>query len=803
MGRSLAVLAAASLLPIVAVNPAHAAVTEIEDNGSSDTATVLKLNTEYSGTSYNQDYWDEDYFAVDIPSAGRTKIDFKFPANLGTERAYNFEVLNFDGDALYELEVPASANNGSWLAAQGTFFPKGRSYIKVSGSSGDKTWGKKYTLNVSHTPGNAESEFNDDDGKANVLKLGTTYSASSLTSSGSDDDYYAVDIPSNGRTKLDLKFPANLGTREAYEVFVYNVDGEEQYLFDVPANASDGSFLASQGTFMPKGRAYIRVRGSDSWETWGKTYSLNVSHAAGVVETEPNNSTSAADLIKLGTTYSGSILRGGTGDEDFYALDIPYSGRTKLDFKFPANLGTQTAYNITVMDDSEENLYSFAVPGNAHNGTWLASQAMYLPKGRIYIQIDGPWYGNSLGKTYTLGASHSSGNVETEFNQDTATANAIKLGTTYSGSSLSAEGSDYDYFAVNMPSAGRISLDLKYPAGLSGYGSYDVDVFNGEDDRIFDFDLKPNHANGVWLAGQPISLPKGRSYISIAGSSSDGTWGKTYTLKATAAFTSVPTPTITGTAKAGATLKANAGTWKPGPVALKYQWKRDGKAISKATKSTYKLTTADTGKKIAVTITGAKTGYKTVSKTSTAKTVALLALSGTPTPTITGTAKAGATLKANAGTWKPGPVALKYQWKRDGKAISKATKSTYKLTTADTGKKIAVTITGAKTGYKTVSKTSTAKTVALLALSGTPTPTITGTAKAGATLKANAGTWKPGPVALKYQWKRDGKAISKATKSTYKLTTADRRKKITVTISGAKAGYKTVAKTSASKTIAK
>ena len=81
------------------------------------------------------------------------------------------------------------------------------------------------------------------------------------------------------------------------------------------------------------------------------------------------------------------------------------------------------------------------------------------------------------------------------------------------------------------------------------------------------------------------------------------------------------TPTITGTAKVGQTLTAVPGTWSPAPVALSYQWKRGGTAISGATSATYKTVSADAGKAITVTVTGTKAGYTTLSKTSAAKTV--------------------------------------------------------------------------------------------------------------------------------------------------------------------------------------
>ncbi|WP_251036282.1 peroxidase family protein [Arthrobacter sp. ISL-28] len=79
----------------------------------------------------------------------------------------------------------------------------------------------------------------------------------------------------------------------------------------------------------------------------------------------------------------------------------------------------------------------------------------------------------------------------------------------------------------------------------------------------------------------------------------------------------------------------------------------------------------------------------------------------------------------------------------------------------------------------------------------TAVPTITGTATVGSTLTANSGVWGPAPVTLKYQWFSGGAAISGATASSYTLTAGDAGKSVTVTVSGEKAGYETVSRTSA------
>jgi hypothetical protein len=86
-------------------------------------------------------------------------------------------------------------------------------------------------------------------------------------------------------------------------------------------------------------------------------------------------------------------------------------------------------------------------------------------------------------------------------------------------------------------------------------------------------------------------------------------------------------------------------------------------------------------------------------------------------------------------------------------------------------------------------------TVSLKSLKKSSTPKVSGAAKVGKTLKAKPGSWSPKPK-FSYQWLRNGKKIKGATKSSYQLVSADKGKKISVKVKGAKAGYKAVTKTS-------
>lgn len=162
------------------------------------------------------------------------------------------------------------------------------------------------------------------------------------------------------------------------------------------------------------------------------------------------------------------------------------------------------------------------------------------------------------------------------------------------------------------------------------------------------------------------------------------------------------TPTISGIPKVGSRLTAKPGSWTSGTT-FAYQWKRGGTAISGATKSSYKLVAADAGKKITVTVTGTKSGYTKLVKTSSSKTVAKVAPKVTAKlakTSVKKTAKAKLTVTAKAtgfakskltgtvtvkdGTKKVGSGKLK-----NGKAtitLKKITKTgTHKLTVSYAG----------------------------------------------------------------------------------------------------------------------
>lgn len=350
------------------------------------------------------------------------------------------------------------------------------------------------------------------------------------------------------------------------------------------------------------------------------------------------------------------------------------------------------------------------------------------------------------------------------------------VATSTTGVRLDLRGSFYDANAMVWSSNGTVpTAPLACPRGNpNDPGTHDANF------AYADFAVEP---------GKTYFIQVGGYYFSV------GDYELKFSTYQLPLLTSTPTPKITGTAQVGSTLTANPGTWDEGTT-LTYQWMRGGGTyISGAKSSTYTVSPADAGAQITVAVTASKPGYSGARKTSAPTAVVAKGVLTSATPTLSGAPAVGKTVTVAPGAWGPSPVTFTYQWLRGGASISGATSASYTPVAADAGTLLSVTVTGTKSGYTSKASTSTSAVVANGTLTGAK-PTITGTTKVGSTLTAKAGTWAPAPVTLSHQWLRNGVAISGATASTYKLTSADKGKRITVRVTGTKAGYTTLSQTS-------
>lgn len=237
---------------------------------------------------------------------------------------------------------------------------------------------------------------------------------------------------------------------------------------------------------------------------------------------------------------------------------------------------------------------------------------------------------------------------------------------------------------------------------------------------------------------------------------------------AVAAPANVSAPSIAGVARDGLELKAERGGWAGAkPISYGFSWSRCDasgetcEAIAAATHRAYKLTHEDVGDTLRVTVT-ATGGGDASSATSSPSAAVAAALVARQRPKLAGSAKDGQLLSVGTGTWKgTPPQSYSYEWQscpRGKGACSKiegATGSSYRVQTAQIGRKLRVLVTAKNPVSSATATSSASKLIAAGAPISLAAPTIGGTLQEGQTLSASDGEWAgTAPFAYSYQWLR-------------------------------------------------
>ena len=164
-------------------------------------------------------------------------------------------------------------------------------------------------------------------------------------------------------------------------------------------------------------------------------------------------------------------------------------------------------------------------------------------------------------------------------------------------------------------------------------------------------------------------------------------------------FDARPVPVITGDVRVGGVIEADAGAWAPAPVELSYEWVQDSGIIAGAIGRSFTIPPELVGSWIAVYVTAGKSGYEPAEVGSELTVTVAPGTIPATTPSVAGTPAVGKKLTAVTGDWGVPGIDYSYRWKRDGKNISGATRSTYRGAVKDAGHRISVTVTGRADGY--------------------------------------------------------------------------------------------------------
>lgn len=468
---------------------------------------------------------DTDYYKIISTTKGYLSFQLqhdKVSGRLSTD-IYSVAVCDAAGNTLYTMtskkdeEKSESVNFG--LDA-GTYYLKvsGIQYMDASGSlTVQGANGETYKLKVSWTNAdNWESESNDDINTADTMTSGKAVYGSLY--GVSDSDYYGFQTTKDGYIVINLQHSKVTGrqNKAIYAVTVCDTSGNS--IYEMTSKAEDES-TDSIKLGLSAGKYYIKVAGQNAY--YGGNYVIKTTFkACSTWEHESNDTYDTANTAVSGTIYSGDIRT--YSDVDYFKTSLSANGYINVKLTHPVVSGQETTnmFVLSVIRKVDKDQYTEVYTTKIRGGdTSISTPNLGLPKGEYYIKIAGT--GNTTG-TLLSGTSYpvnydvcikakTASDREVESNDSAATANTVKNGKTYYGSTSSS--SDKDYYKIKMSKAGYLQIKFGHKNSQSTASCYNVVLYNKDNSEIYKF---TNTGTETSYTSCKLGLDAGEYYVCVS-----------------------------------------------------------------------------------------------------------------------------------------------------------------------------------------------------------------------------------------------------------------------------------------------
>ena len=468
---------------------------------------------------------DTDYYKITSTTKGYLSFQLqhdKVSGRLSTD-IYSVAVCDAAGNTMYTMtskkdeEKTESVNFG--LDA-GTYYLKvsGIPYLDPAGSLAVQgANGETYKLKASWTNAdNWESESNDDINTADTMTSGKAVYGSLY--GVSDSDYYGFQTTKDGYIVINLQHSKVTGRQNTaiYAVTVCDTSGNS--IYEMTSKAEDEA-TDSIKLGLSAGKYYIKVAGQNAY--YGGNYVIKTTFkACSTWEHESNDTYDTANTAVSGTTYSGDIRT--YSDVDYFKTSLSANGYINVKLTHPVVSGQETTnmFVLSVIRKVDKDQYTEVYTTKIRGGdTSISTPNLGLPKGEYYIKIAGT--GNTTG-TLLSGTSYpvnydvcikakTASDREVESNDSAATANTVKNGKTYYGSTSSS--SDKDYYKIKMSKAGYLQIKFGHKNSQSTANCYNVVLYNKDNSEIYKF---TNTGTETSYTSCKLGLDAGEYYVCVS-----------------------------------------------------------------------------------------------------------------------------------------------------------------------------------------------------------------------------------------------------------------------------------------------
>ena len=328
--------------------------------------------------------------------------------------------------------------------------------------------------------------------------------------------WYKFSVPSKGYICIDFSHDYLESSSNYWRIQLYSSDQVEMASYNYQGkeiSTKSGDIGVKAGTY------YLKV--SPSYYS-NLNYRITVNFVtSNYWETENNDSKEKANSISTNTIYYGSLMR--SNDADWYTFNIPSDGYVSIEFSHDYINSTSNYWRIFLYDSSMQEYTSYTNNGKDIN---LYSPNFGVKSGKYYIKVIDSYY-SSIDYTFRINYSVS-GNWETEFNDNNASANNMGLNTSINGGLRNS--SDVDWYKITVSNYGHLSFDFKHNYIESSSNYWRILMYDSNIKEMFSYSI---NGKTIELKTCKVGVKPGTYYIKILDSYYSGT---NYTL--TSYFTS-------------------------------------------------------------------------------------------------------------------------------------------------------------------------------------------------------------------------------------------------------------------------
>lgn len=353
---------------------------EVELNNTIERADKVHLESYQYGNLMDPE--DVDYYYFKTLKAGQVELEFWLSDEYTQDGKWDVTVYNSKGTALIYKTMGEKSYDEMYSFK---ILPPGIYYIKIdTGNRGRKAWSdEKYSFKVICDENlNVEQEKNNSISKANPIQLSQYYNAALQTEE--DIDYFAIRTEKPGYMLIQILWEENY----KYSNFNFELyDGDKKYLFGRSVKPQTEKYVEFGRIGLPPGTYYLKMYASEYGQKhWSDMpYGLVVwLEKNSFCETETNNSFEKADEIKIGSTYSGSVME--STDQDYYSFKVTKRRGYALCFDNDWGSARKNCWKAALYDSSGNKMASYSYAGNECDHSELP---LDLKKGTYYIKITG------------------------------------------------------------------------------------------------------------------------------------------------------------------------------------------------------------------------------------------------------------------------------------------------------------------------------------------------------------------------------------------------------------------------------